>query len=90
IYSIDSLGAYEQYRLRLAADPLARENFEFAEYERFITREDRTFLKLASISSTARTCTTLSTRSASASRERLNSSAMMTVKIMPNRAWNTA
>jgi NIPSNAP protein len=48
IYSIDSLAAYEQYRLRLAADPLARENFEFASRERFITREDRSFLKLAS------------------------------------------
>jgi hypothetical protein len=48
IYSIDSLAAYEQYKLRLAADPLARENFEFAKRERFITREDRTFLKLAS------------------------------------------
>jgi hypothetical protein len=48
IYSIDSLAAYEQYKLRLAADPLARENFEFAKHERFITREDRTFLKLAS------------------------------------------
>jgi hypothetical protein len=48
IYSIDSLAAYEQYKLRLAADSLARENFDFAKRERFITREDRTFLKLAS------------------------------------------
>lgn len=48
IYSIDSLAAYEQYKLRLAADPLARENFALAERERFIIRENRTFLKLAS------------------------------------------
>jgi NIPSNAP len=48
IYSVESLAAYEQYRLRLGADPLARENFEFARRERFLTREDRTFLKLAS------------------------------------------
>ena len=48
IYTIDSLAAYEQYKLRLAGDSLARENFEFAKRERFITREDRTFLKLAS------------------------------------------
>ena len=31
------------------ADPLGRENYEFAKRERFITREDRIFLKLASI-----------------------------------------
>jgi hypothetical protein len=48
IYSIESLAAYEQYRQRLAADPLARENFAFAMRERVIAREDRTFLKLAS------------------------------------------
>jgi hypothetical protein len=48
IYSIESLAAYEQYKLRLAADPLAQENFEFAKRERFLTREGRTFLKLAS------------------------------------------
>jgi hypothetical protein len=48
IYSIESLSAYEQYKARLAADPLARENYEFAKRERFLMREDRTFLKLAS------------------------------------------
>ena len=36
------------YKARLAADPLARENYEFAKRERFLVREDRTFLKLAS------------------------------------------
>jgi hypothetical protein len=48
IYSIDSLSAYEQYKARLATDTLARENYEFAKRERFLMREDRTFLKLAS------------------------------------------
>ena len=48
IYSIESLFGYEQYKARLAADPLARENYEFARRERFLMREDRTFLKLAS------------------------------------------
>ena len=48
LYNIDSLAAYEAYRARLAADPLGRENYEFARRERFILREDRIFLKLAS------------------------------------------
>ena len=48
IYNIPSLAEYEAYRGRLAIDPLGRENYEFARSERFILREDRTFLKLAS------------------------------------------
>ena len=48
IYNIPSLAAYEAYRERLKADPLGRENYEFSQRERFILREDRTFLKLAS------------------------------------------
>lgn len=48
IYNIPSLAAYEAYRARLAADPLGRENYEFAQAERFILREDRTWLTLAS------------------------------------------
>jgi len=48
IYNIESLAAYEAYRTRLAADPLGRQNYLFAQKERFILREDRTFLKLAS------------------------------------------
>lgn len=47
IYHIESLAAYEAYRARLAADPLGRENYEFAQSERFILREDRTFLRRA-------------------------------------------
>lgn len=45
IYSIPSLADYEAYRARLAADPLGRENYAFARRERFLLREDRTFLK---------------------------------------------
>ena len=47
-YSIESLAAYEAYRARLAADPAGRENYEFAKREKFIRREERIFLKLAS------------------------------------------
>jgi hypothetical protein len=48
IYNIPSLAAYEAYRGRLADDPLGRENYEFAQRERFLLREDRVFLKLVS------------------------------------------
>ena len=48
IYNVASLADYERYRKSLAADPLGRENYEFAQSERFILREDRTFLKLTS------------------------------------------
>lgn len=48
VYNVPSLAEYEAYRARLAADPLGRENYEFAMRERFILREDRTFLTLAS------------------------------------------
>ena len=47
-YSITDLASYEVYRARLRDDPLGRENYEFAKRERFITREDRIFLRLAS------------------------------------------
>ncbi len=48
VYNIESLAAYEDYKRRLATDPLGKENFEFAQKEKFLIREDRTFLKLAS------------------------------------------
>lgn len=48
IYSVPSLAEYEAYRARLADDPLGRENYAFAQKERFLLREDRTFLKLVS------------------------------------------
>ena len=48
VYNVENLAAYEAYRARLAADPLGRENYEFARRERFILKEDRIFVKLAS------------------------------------------
>jgi hypothetical protein len=48
VYNIASLAAYEAYRGRLKEDPLGRANYEFAKAERFILKEDRIFLKLAS------------------------------------------
>ncbi|MBS1182510.1 MAG: hypothetical protein H6Q99_2390 [Proteobacteria bacterium] len=48
IYNVASLADYEAYRVRLADDPLGRQNYEFAQRERFLLREDRTFLKLVS------------------------------------------
>jgi hypothetical protein len=48
VYSIESLAAYEAYRARLRDDSQARENFAFAQKERFIRREGRLFLKLVS------------------------------------------
>ncbi len=48
VYSIESLAAYEAYRARLRDDPAGRANYAFAERERFIRREDRIFLRLAS------------------------------------------
>jgi hypothetical protein len=48
IYSIADLAAYEAYRARLREDPQARANLDFARNEKFIRREDRIFLRLAS------------------------------------------
>lgn len=48
IYNIKNLAEYEAYRYRLAQDPLGRLNYEFAQKEKFLLREDRTFLKLVS------------------------------------------
>jgi hypothetical protein len=48
VYTIASLAAYEDYRKRLSADPLGKENYAFAQREKFLLREDRTFLTLAS------------------------------------------
>ena len=39
------LAAYEAYRARLRTDPAAMANFEFAERERFILSEERTWLR---------------------------------------------
>jgi hypothetical protein len=48
LYNIESLAAYEAYRQRLSEDPLGKANYAFARRERFILKEDRIFLKLAS------------------------------------------
>jgi len=48
VYHVENLAAYEAYRTRLAADPAGKANYEFAREKRFILREDRIFLKLAS------------------------------------------
>lgn len=48
IYALPSLADYEAYRARLAADPLGRQNYDFARHAGFIRREDRLFVRLAS------------------------------------------
>jgi len=48
VYNIEDLAAYETYRARLREHPGGQANYEFAERERFILREDRCFLRLAS------------------------------------------
>jgi NIPSNAP len=45
LISFDSLAAYETYRARLRADPDGAANFAFAQQERFILSEERTFLR---------------------------------------------
>ena len=44
LISFDSLAAYESYRATLKADAEGRANFEWAQRERFILREERSFL----------------------------------------------
>jgi hypothetical protein len=46
LIKLESLAAYETYRMRLKADAAARENFAFAQTHRFILREERTFLEV--------------------------------------------
>lgn len=43
LIAFDSLTAYEAYRARLRADPEGRANFERAQRQRFILREERRF-----------------------------------------------
>ena len=45
LISFESLAAYEAYRERLRADVEGMANFRFAEEERFILGEERTFLR---------------------------------------------
>ena len=45
LISFENLGAYENYRARLRADREAMANFDFAEQNKFILAEERTFLR---------------------------------------------
>jgi NIPSNAP len=45
LIAFNSLASYEAYRARLKSDPEGAENFEQARLNRFIVREERTFLE---------------------------------------------
>jgi hypothetical protein len=45
LISFDSLASYESYRARLKADPDGAANFRFAQEQRLISSEERTFLR---------------------------------------------
>jgi hypothetical protein len=45
LIGFESLAAYETYRARLKDDGCGRANFEFAERQQLILKEERTFLK---------------------------------------------
>ena len=45
LISFENLGAYEMYRARLRADDEGMANFNFAEENRIILAEERTFLR---------------------------------------------
>ncbi len=45
LISFESLAAYEAYRAQLQSDPEGAANFAFAEANRFILSEERTFLR---------------------------------------------
>jgi hypothetical protein len=45
LVSFDSLASYETYRTRLRSDPASLANFRFAEEQKFILAEERTFLR---------------------------------------------
>jgi len=45
LIGFDSLAAYERYRSTLKADPEGRENFRTAQEQRFILREERSWLE---------------------------------------------
>jgi hypothetical protein len=46
LIAFDSLASYESYRVRLKADPEARENLALAQSKRFILREERNFVEV--------------------------------------------
>lgn len=45
LIGFDDLAAYERYRARLREDPAGRANFERARAQRFILREERSWLQ---------------------------------------------
>ncbi|HEY4834365.1 MAG TPA: NIPSNAP family protein, partial [Bradyrhizobium sp.] len=45
LISFESLAAYESYRMRLRTDQEGMANFNFAEENKFILAEERTFLR---------------------------------------------
>jgi hypothetical protein len=45
VIAFESLAFYETYRARLKADPEAIDNFAMAQAQRFILREERTFVE---------------------------------------------
>ena len=45
LIAFDSLSAYEAYQKRLREDHEGRENFEFAQKQRFILKEERNFVE---------------------------------------------
>ena len=45
LIGFDSMAAYERYRLTLKTDAEGRANFELAQSQRFILREERTWLE---------------------------------------------
>lgn len=49
LISFDCLAAYESYRMRLRSDPAGAENFSFAESERLILAEERSFLRRVTV-----------------------------------------
>ena len=50
LISFASLAEYEAYRARLRADPEGRANFQFAEDNKLILSEERTFLRQVEVS----------------------------------------
>src|SRR3984885_5546986 len=46
LIAFDSLASYETYKVRLRADPEARENLAMAQSQRFIVREERNFVEV--------------------------------------------
>ena len=45
LISFESLAAYEAYRARIRADKQGHEAFQFADQQKFILAEERTFLR---------------------------------------------